>query len=149
MNDTISSMSKGTKELREAGLKVTQPRVTILRFLEQAQQKHLTADDIYRHLNEDGADIGLATIYRVLAQFEAAQLIHKHVFDDGSGRPAQACYELAVDDHHDHMVCVETGEVVEFYDPAIEARQEEIAKAHGYEIVDHALVMYVRKRTQS
>ncbi len=142
-------MSKGTKELREAGLKVTQPRVTILRFLEQAQQKHLTADDIYRHLNEDGADIGLATIYRVLAQFEAAQLIHKHVFDDGSGRPAQACYELAVDDHHDHMVCVETGEVVEFYDPAIEARQEEIAKAHGYEIVDHALVMYVRKRTQS
>lgn len=148
MNDTISSMSKGTKELREAGLKVTQPRVTILRFLEQAQQKHLTADDIYRHLNEDGADIGLATIYRVLAQFEAAQLIHKHVFDDGSGRPAQACYELAVDDHHDHMVCVETGEVVEFYDPAIEARQEEIAKAHGYEIVDHALVMYVRKRTQ-
>jgi Fur family ferric uptake transcriptional regulator len=138
-------MPKGTQELRDAGLKVTQPRVTILRFLEQVNQKHLTADEIYRQLNEQGDEIGLATVYRVLAQFEAAQLVHKHVFDDGSGRSSQACYELALDDHHDHMVCVETGEVVEFYDPAIEARQEEIARAHGYEIVDHALTIYVRK----
>ncbi len=138
-------MVRETKELKNAGLKVTQPRLTILRFLERAAQKHLTADEIYRQLNDEGEVIGLATVYRVLAQFEAAQLIHKHVFDDGSGRPAQACYELAVDDHHDHMVCVDTGEVIEFYDPAIEARQEEIAKAHGYEIVDHALVMYVKK----
>ncbi|MDR9389442.1 MAG: ferric iron uptake transcriptional regulator [Wenzhouxiangella sp.] len=141
-------MGKQNKDLREAGLKVTQPRLTILRFLEGASQKHLTADEIYRQLNEAGQDIGLATVYRVLAQFEAAQLIHKHVFDDGSGRPAQACFELAVDDHHDHMVCVDTGEVVEFYDPQIEARQEEIAQAHGYEIVDHALVMYVRRKGQ-
>lgn len=141
-------MGKENKDLREAGLKVTQPRLTILRFLESASQKHLTADEIYRQLNEAGQDIGLATVYRVLAQFEAAQLIHKHVFDDGSGRPAQACFELAVDDHHDHMVCVDTGEVVEFCDPQIEARQEEIAQAHGYEIVDHALVMYVRRKGQ-
>lgn len=141
-------MGKENKDLKEAGLKVTQPRLTILRFLESASQKHLTADEIYRQLNEAGQDIGLATVYRVLAQFEAAQLIHKHVFDDGSGRPAQACFELAVDDHHDHMVCVDTGEVVEFYDPQIEARQEEIAQAHGYEIVDHALVMYVRRKGQ-
>ena len=139
-------MGRENKDLKEAGLKVTQPRLTILRFLESASQKHLTADEIYRQLNEAGQDIGLATVYRVLAQFEAAQLIHKHVFDDGSGRPAQACFELAVDDHHDHMVCVDTGEVVEFYDPQIEARQEEIAQAHGYEIVDHALVMYVRRK---
>ena len=141
-------MGRENKDLKEAGLKVTQPRLTILRFLENASQKHLTADEIYRQLNEAGQDIGLATVYRVLAQFEAAQLIHKHVFDDGSGRPAQACFELAVDDHHDHMVCVDTGEVVEFYDPQIEARQEEIAQAHGYEIVDHALVMYVRRKGQ-
>ena len=141
-------MGRENKDLKEAGLKVTQPRLTILRFLESASQKHLTADEIYRQLNEAGQDIGLATVYRVLAQFEAAQLIHKHVFDDGSGRPAQACFELAVDDHHDHMVCVDTGEVVEFYDPQIEARQEEIAQAHGYEIVDHALVMYVRRKGQ-
>lgn len=138
-------MVRETKELKNAGLKVTQPRVAILRLLEQASQKHLTADDIYRQANDEGFAISLGTIYRVLAQFEAAQLIQKHVFDDGSGRPAQACYELAVDDHHDHMVCVDTGEVIEFYDPDIEARQEEIAQAHGYEIVDHALVMYVKK----
>ncbi|HEY7907057.1 MAG TPA: ferric iron uptake transcriptional regulator [Wenzhouxiangella sp.] len=142
-------MARETKELRNAGLKVTQPRLTILRFLERATQKHLTADEIYRQLNDAGEEIGLATVYRVLAQFEAACLIHKHVFDDGSGRPAQACYELAVDDHHDHMVCVESGEVIEFYDPAIEARQEEIAKAHGYEIVDHALVMYVKRKADA
>jgi len=147
-NDTIAGMARETKELRNAGLKVTQPRLTILRLLERATQKHLTADEIYRQLNDAGEDIGLATVYRVLAQFEAACLIQKHVFDDGSGRPAQACYELAVDDHHDHMVCVDTGEVIEFYDAAIEARQEEIAKAQGYEIVDHALVMYVRKKAQ-
>ena len=140
-------MRKGTQELKDAGLKVTQPRMTILRFLEQVDQKHLTADEIYRQLNERGEEIGLATVYRVLAQFETARLIHKHVFDDGSGRPAQACYELAVDDHHDHMVCVDSGEVIEFFDPAIEARQEEIAKAHGYDIVDHSLTIYVRKKS--
>lgn len=143
---TISGtrMSKKSTELRNAGLKVTQPRLLVLRLLASAEPKHLTADEIYRQLAELGNDIGLATVYRVLSQFEAAQLVHKRLFDDGTGRPAQARYELAEDDHHDHMVCVESGEVLEFVDPAIEKRQAEIAREHGYEIVDHSLVLYVR-----
>ncbi len=137
-------MSEETTELRKAGLKVTHPRLQILRLLEQTDQKHMTADQIYRALNDQGEDIGLATVYRVLSQFESAQLVRKHMFDDGSGRPAQACYELDEGEHHDHMVCMESGEVIEFFDEAIEQRQEQIAKDHGYEIVDHSLVMYVR-----
>ncbi len=137
-------MSEETTELRKAGLKVTHPRLQILRLLEQAEQKHMTADQIYRALNDQGEDIGLATVYRVLSQFESAQLVRKHMFDDGSARPAQACYELDEGEHHDHMVCMESGEVIEFFDEAIERRQEEIAEKHGYEIVDHSLVMYVR-----
>ncbi|TVQ39199.1 MAG: ferric iron uptake transcriptional regulator [Wenzhouxiangella sp.] len=137
-------MSEETTELRKAGLKVTHPRLQILRLLEQTDQKHMTADQIYRALTDQGEDIGLATVYRVLSQFESAQLVRKHMFDDGSGRPAQACYELDEGDHHDHMVCMETGEVIEFFDEAIERRQEEIARQHGYQIVDHSLVMYVR-----
>jgi len=137
-------MSEETTELRKAGLKVTHPRLQILRLLEQTDQKHMTADQIYRALTDQGEDIGLATVYRVLSQFESAQLVRKHMFDDGSGRPAQACYELDEGDHHDHMVCMETGEVIEFFDEAIERRQEEIARQHGYQIIDHSLVMYVR-----
>ncbi len=139
-------MSEETTELRKAGLKVTHPRLQILRLLEQAEQKHMTADDIYRALMEQGEDIGLATVYRVLSQFESAQLVRKHLFDDGTGRPAQACYELDEGEHHDHMVCLETGEVIEFFDEAIEKRQEQIAHEHGYDIVDHSLVIYVRPR---
>lgn len=137
-------MTEETSELRKAGLKVTHPRLQILRLLEQTEQKHMTADEIYRALMEQGDDIGLATVYRVLSQFEAAHLVRKHMFDDGSGRPAQACYELDEGEHHDHMVCMESGEVVEFFDEEIERRQEEIAQKHGFEIVDHSLVMYVR-----
>ena len=94
-------------------------------------------------------EIGLATVYRVLSQFEAARLVRKHMFDDGPGRPAQACFELDEGGHHDHMVCMETGEVVEFFDEAIEKRQDEIAAEHGYEIVDHSLVIYVRPLKKS
>ncbi len=137
-------MVEETSELRKAGLKVTHPRLQILRLLEQAEQKHMTADEIYRALMEQGEDIGLATVYRVLSQFESAHLVRKHMFDDGSGRPAQACYELDEGEHHDHMVCMESGEVIEFFDEEIERRQEEIAREHGFEIVDHSLVMYVR-----
>lgn len=137
-------MAEETSELRKVGLKVTHPRLQILRLLEQTEQKHMTADEIYRALMEQGDDIGLATVYRVLSQFEAAHLVRKHMFDDGGGRPAQACYELDEGEHHDHMVCMESGEVVEFYDEEIERRQEEIAREHGFEIVDHSLVMYVR-----
>jgi len=138
-------MSEETRELRRAGLKVTLPRLRILQLLEAATQKHVTADDVHRLLIDQGEDIGLATVYRVLNQFESAGLVRKHMFDDGSGRAPQACYELEEGEHHDHMVDLETGEVVEFYDEEIERLQEQIAAKHGFEIIDHSLVLYVRK----
>ena len=139
-------MSEETRELRKAGLKVTLPRLRILQLLEGAKQKHVTADDVHRLLIDQGEDIGLATVYRVLNQFETAGLVRKHMFDDGSGRSPQASYELDEGGHHDHMIDLESGEVVEFFDEQIEQRQEEIAREHGYEIVDHSLVLYVQKK---
>ena len=130
-----------TGNLRKAGLKVTLPRTRILELLEEAGNKHVTADDIYRVLMQAGEDVGLATVYRVLNQFEAAGLVVKHNFEGG-----QAYYELDSGDHHDHMVCVETGAVIEFSNAEIERLQAEIAKQHGYEIVDHSLVIYVRPK---
>jgi len=127
--------------LRKAGLKVTQPRKRILELLDEAGNKHVTADDIYRVLIQAGEDIGLATVYRVLNQFEAAGLVVKHNFEGG-----QAYYELDSGDHHDHMVCVETGKVIEFSNTEIERLQADIASKHGYEIVDHSLVIYVRPK---
>ncbi len=127
--------------LRKAGLKVTHPRKRILEILENQQTKHVTADDIYRNLVLANEDIGLATVYRVLHQFEAAGLVEKHNFESG-----QAYYELDSGHHHDHMVCVETGKVIEFVSADIEAAQKEIAEAHGYEIEDHSLVIYVRPK---
>ena len=127
--------------LRKAGLKVTQPRKRILELLDEAGNKHVTADDIYRVLIQAGEDIGLATVYRVLNQFEAAGLVVKHNFEGG-----QAYYELDSGDHHDHMVCVETGKVIEFSNAEIERLQADIAEEHGYEIVDHSLVIYVRPK---
>ncbi len=138
-----------SRELKKAGLKVTHPRRQILRLLETTDQKHMTADDIYRALVDQGEEIGLATVYRVLAQFEAAHLVRKHIFDDGKGRTQQACYELDEGDHHDHMVCLETGEVLEFFDEAIEQRQEQIAAEHGYDIIDHSMVLYVRPKKKA
>lgn len=131
------------QNLRQAGLKITHPRKRIFEVLEEKRHKHVTADDIYRILLQSGEDIGLATVYRVLHQFEAAGLVAKHNFEGG-----QAYYELDSGVHHDHMVCVETGKVTEFISPEIEALQEKIAAAHGYSIQDHSLVLYVRpKRT--
>ena len=127
--------------LRKVGLKVTQPRKLILELLDESHNKHLTADDIYRELIQAGEDIGLATVYRVLNQFEAAGLIVKHNFEGG-----QAYYELDSGEHHDHMVCVETGKVIEFSNSEIERLQAEIAAEQGYEIEDHSLVIYVRPR---
>lgn len=127
--------------LRKAGLKVTQPRKLILELLDEAGNKHVTADDIYRVLIQAGQDIGLATVYRVLNQFEAAGLVVKHNFEGG-----QAYYELDSGGHHDHMVCVETGKVIEFSNAEIERLQAEIAAEHGYEIEDHSLVIYVRPK---
>ena len=127
--------------LKSAGLKVTHPRKRILEILETQRSKHLTADDIYRVLVEAGEEIGLATVYRVLNQFESAGLVVKHNFESG-----QAYYELDSGEHHDHMVCVETGKVIEFVSDEIEALQKKIADAHGYDIEDHSLVIYVRPR---
>jgi Fur family ferric uptake transcriptional regulator len=129
------------RHLKKAGLKVTHPRKRILEILESQRSKHLTADDIYRRLLEAGEEIGLATVYRVLNQFETAGLVVKHNFESG-----QAYYELDSGEHHDHMVCVETGKVIEFISEEIEAAQKKIADAHGYDIEDHSLVIYVRPK---
>lgn len=128
-------------ELKRAGLKVTQPRKRILELLEDHASKHLTADDIYRICIQSGEDIGLATVYRVLNQFETAGLVVKHNFEGG-----QAYYEIDSGEHHDHMVCVESGRVVEFFNQDIEDLQQKIADEHGFEIADHSLVIYVRPK---
>lgn len=136
-------MSDENQELRKAGLKVTLPRVKILQILESAEtsQRHMSAEDVYRALLTAGDDVGLATVYRVLTQFETAELVTRHNFETG-----HSVFELAKGEHHDHMVCIESGDVIEFSDPIIEERQRQIADENGYELVDHALVLYVRKK---
>ena len=124
-------------DLQNAGLKVTLPRMRILSILETAPQRHLKAEDVYKILQQEGEDVGLATVYRVLTQFEQAGLVHRHRFDDDS-----SVFELAHDEHHDHFVCVRCGRVEEFVDPVIEAHQEAIAKQLGYRITDHNLTLY-------
>lgn len=128
-------------DLKRAGLKVTLPRLKILEVLENADPHHVGAEEIYRLLMDADESIGLATVYRVLTQFESVGLVERHNFDDG-----RAVYELANETHHDHMVDVESGRVVEFLDERIEQIQREIAAEHGYELVDHELVLYVRPR---
>ncbi len=128
-------------ELRKVGLKVTLPRVKILQMLDSAERRHMSAEEVYKALMESGEDVGLATVYRVLTQFESAGLVVRHNFDGG-----HAVFELADGGHHDHMVCVDTGEVIEFIDAEIEKRQKEIVSEHGFELVDHNLVLYVRKK---
>ena len=129
-------------ELRKAGLKVTVPRIKILQMLETNNQRHLSAEDVYKNLLETGEDVGLATVYRVLTQFEGAGLVTRHNFDGG-----YAVFELnRGDEHHDHMVCTETGRVVEFHNADIERIQKELAAANGFELVGHSLVLYVRPK---
>jgi Fur family ferric uptake transcriptional regulator len=128
-------------ELRKVGLKVTLPRVKILQMLDSAEQRHMSAEDVYKALMEANEDVGLATVYRVLTQFEAAGLVVRHNFDGG-----HAVFELADGGHHDHMVNVESGEVIEFFEEEIEKLQKAIVEKHGYELVDHNLVLYVRKK---
>ena len=125
-------------ELKKAGLKVTLPRLRILELLEE-DQAHLSAEDIYRKLIDAGEEVGLATVYRVLTQFEQAGICIRHNFEEG-----HAVYELTPSDHHDHMVCLDTGDVIEFTDDVIEERQKILATEHGYEIVDHSMVLYVK-----
>jgi Fur family ferric uptake transcriptional regulator len=126
-------------ELKKAGLKVTLPRLRILELLEHDEKNHLGAEEIYRRLIDAGEEVGLATVYRVLTQFEQAGICIRHNFEEG-----HAIYELTPSDHHDHMVCLETGDVIEFTDDIIEERQKKIAEEEGYEIVDHSMVLYVK-----
>jgi Fur family transcriptional regulator, ferric uptake regulator len=132
-------MEQETQELRKAGLKVTHPRMRILQIFEEDGARHLTAEDVYKKLLAHQEDIGLATVYRVLTQFEAAGILSKHNFEGG-----QAVYELDRGQHHDHMIDVDSGKVIEFVSEEIERLQREIAARHGYEIQDHSLVLYVR-----
>jgi len=126
-----------SRDLKNAGLKVTLPRVSILEILERAEQHHLSAEDVYKALLNNGSDIGLATVYRVLTQFEAAGLVTRHHFDGG-----QAIFELDTGDNHDHIVCVKTGKVSEFKDERIEQRLHEIADELGYSLTDHKIILY-------
>ena len=126
-------------ELKKAGLKVTLPRLRILELLEHDDKTHLSAEEIYRRLIGAGEEVGLATVYRVLTQFEQAGICIRHNFEEG-----HAVYELTPSDHHDHMVCLETGDVIEFTDDIIEERQKNLAEEEGYEIVDHSMVLYVK-----
>lgn len=126
-------------ELKKAGLKVTLPRLRILELLEGGDKTHLSAEEIYRRLIEAGEEVGLATVYRVLTQFEQAGICIRHNFEEG-----HAVYELTPSDHHDHMVCLDTGDVIEFTDDIIEERQKKLAKEKGYEIIDHSMVLYVK-----
>ena len=128
-------------DIKHAGLKVTLPRLKVLEVLENAEPHHLSAEDVYKRLIDSDDSVGLATVYRVLTQFEAVGMVARHNFDDG-----HSVYELASADHHDHMVDVDTGQVVEFVSDDIEELQRSIAAEHGFLLVDHELVLYVRKK---
>ena len=132
-------MADENQELRKVGLKVTLPRVKILQMLESAEQHHMSAEDVYKALMEAGDDVGLATVYRVLTQFESAGLVVRHNFDGG-----HSVFEIARGDHHDHMVRVDTGVVIEFHNSEIEELQKRIAAEHGFQLTDHSLVLYVK-----
>jgi len=126
-----------SKDIRAAGLKVTLPRLKILDMLEGSANRHLSAEEMYKALLEEGEEIGLATVYRVLTQFEAAGLVKRHHFEGGS-----SVFELNQGEHHDHILCVKCGQVDEFYDEVIEQRQADIAKEKGYKMTDHSLYIY-------
>ena len=126
-----------SSDLKKAGLKVTLPRMKILDLMESSSVRHQSAEDIYQSLRDEGEEVGLATVYRVLTQFEAAGLVTRHHFEGG-----QAVFELNREGHHDHLVCVGCGRVEEFVDEIIEAQQAKIAEDKGYKITDHSLILY-------
>ena len=134
-------MGNENRELRKAGLKVTMPRVKILELLEQADSDHMSAEEIYQKLLEEGEQAGLATVYRVLTQFEQANLVLRHNFEGG-----KAVFEINRGDHHDHMVCTDTGRVIEFHNEEIEELQRKIAEDQNFELVGHSLVLYVKPK---
>ena len=137
MTTTTRHPEIGGAELKKAGLKATLPRLKILSILEDSKDRHMTAEDVYKHLIEAGEQVGLATVYRVLTQFEAAGLVMRHNFEGG-----RSVFEINQGGHHDHMVCLECGKVFEFYDTAIEDRQHRIAEKAGFHIDDHSLYLY-------
>ena len=128
---------KHADELKSSGLKATLPRIKILEIFQQTARRHMTAEDVYKALLAEGADIGLATVYRVLMQFEQARLLTRSNFESG-----KAVFELNEGQHHDHLVCVDCGRVEEFFDAEIENRQRSVALARGFELQDHALALY-------
>lgn len=134
---------KENKDLKKAGLKVTLPRLKILQILEAQppDRRHMSAEDVYRALLEAGEDVGLATVYRVLTQFESAGLVERHNFEGG-----HSVFELDRGAHHDHMVSIEDGQVIEFCEPEIERLQRAIAEKHGFDLIGHSLVLYVKPR---
>jgi Fur family ferric uptake transcriptional regulator len=125
------------EQIKQAGLKVTLPRVKILHVLETSDENHLSAEDVYKKLLQGGEQIGLATVYRVLTQFEGAGLVRRHHFDG-----AQSVFELDRGDHHDHLVCLKCGKIAEFREEAIESGQKTIAREHGFTLEDYTLVIY-------
>ena len=130
-------MAAESQELKDAGLKITLPRIKILQILESSKVHHLSAEDVYKHLLQNDEEIGLATVYRVLTQFEDAGLVIRHHFEGG-----HSVFELSSDDHHDHLVCVKCGRVEEFHDEEIERRQRNIAAERNFELTDHNLNLY-------
>lgn len=138
LQDLKAAGDKGdSQNLKSAGLKATLPRLKILNLFENSNVRHLTAEDVYKMLLNEGMDIGLATVYRVLTQFETAGLLVRHHFESG-----KAVFELNQGGHHDHLVCMQCGHVEEFYDPEIEKRQDKIAQARGFNIQEHSLYLY-------
>jgi Fur family ferric uptake transcriptional regulator len=129
------------QDLKKVGLKATLPRMKVLQILEESDLRHMSAEDVYKKLLEANEEVGLATVYRVLTQFETAGLVIRHHFDSG-----HSVFELDQGGHHDHMVCLKTGKVIEFRNDEIERIQREIANKHGYIIEDHNLVLYVRPK---
>jgi Fur family ferric uptake transcriptional regulator len=133
----IPGVTMESQDLQKAGLKATLPRLKILKFLEETEHRHMSAEDVYKAMLEQGEEIGLATIYRVLTQFESAGLVTRHHFEGG-----HSVFELDQGHHHDHILCVKCGKVDEFLDETIEERQKMIAKDKGYAITDHSLYIY-------
>lgn len=130
-------MSENSQNLKSIGLKATYPRLKILDLFQTSEMRHLTAEDVYRLLMAEGMDIGLATVYRVLTQFEQAGLLERHYFESG-----KAVFELKESGHHDHLVCIQCGKVEEFFDPEIERRQNKVAEERGFKVHEHALYLY-------
>jgi Fur family ferric uptake transcriptional regulator len=130
-------MSITNQDLRRAGLKVTLPRLKILELLENADHHHMSAEDVYKALIDQGEDVGLATVYRVLTQFEQAGIVERHNFENNL-----SVFEIAKDEHHDHLVCDQCGKIIEFHNEEIEKLQEKVALEHGFKLAGHSLVMY-------